>query len=99
MTLTTLQEARKPDYGSPCNGCGLCCRVRPCDLARDLCGVIEAPCPVIVEQGGIARCGLVLEPHKFVIGMAGKPWTDAVLSPLFSEALGIGTYCDSEAVE
>lgn len=85
-----------PGFGKTCNGCGQCCIIEPCQLARDYAGVREGPCPVLVREGTAWRCGLTIEPHRHMPGLAGKPFADAVLAPMFSEALGIGRGCDAE---
>lgn len=85
-----------PGMGNPCNGCGQCCVIYPCALARDLAGVREGPCPILMREGDIWRCGLTIEPHRFVVGLAGKPFADKALAPLLAEALGIGRGCDAE---
>lgn len=59
-----MKGPAKPREGDPCNGCGVCCMASPCPLA-DLYvpGAREgAPCPAIVWDGGLARCGLVVAP-------------------------------------
>lgn len=40
-----------PGHGRPCNGCGQCCIIKPCQLARDLAGVREGPCPILTKDG------------------------------------------------
>jgi hypothetical protein len=42
------------------------------------------------------RCGLTIDPHRHVIGLADKPFCRPVLAPLFAEALGIGRGCDAD---
>jgi hypothetical protein len=38
-----------PGHGQPCNGCGQCCIIKPCQLARDLAGVREGP--ILTKDG------------------------------------------------
>lgn len=85
-----------PGFGNPCNGCGQCCIERPCDLARDLAGVFEAPCPCLIDQGDRKSCGLVVEPHKHIPALSGKPWAADFVGGMISQALGIGRGCDAE---
>jgi hypothetical protein len=80
----------------PCNGCGLCCKQRPCALARSLAGVFEGPCPCLEKEDGRWWCGLVRNPHKHIPGLASKPWGDEALAPMIHQALGIGRSCDAE---
>ena len=88
-----------PGYGRPCNGCGLCCIASPCGLARDYAGVREGPCPCLERDGDRWRCGLVVNPHKHVIDLRGKPWADEVIGPLFAQMLGIGRGCDAVGLD
>lgn len=56
----------KPPYGSPCNGCGLCCEAALCPLAQHLFGREHGPCPAIEKQpDGRKACGLVLHPLNY----------------------------------
>lgn len=85
-----------PGLGAACNGCGQCCIERPCGLARDFAGVVEGPCPCLIRDESAWRCGLVVEPHRHVIGMSEKPFADAILGPMFAEMLGVGKGCDAD---
>lgn len=89
-----LSDLDKPSYGSPCNGCGLCCRLEVCQVGRMTmreAGYFEVstPCPFIVESDGIARCAVVLsEQDSFKRG--------DVTDPVIARALGIGWGCTME---
>ena len=85
-----------PGYGAACNGCGACCIAMPCQLARDHVGVVEGPCPCLVKHDDRFLCGLVLEPHRYVIGLSEKPFADAILGPAFAAMLGVGKGCDAD---
>jgi hypothetical protein len=45
----------KPEEGSPCNGCGLCCAVGTCAAARIAYPHASAPCPALVWSDAAAR--------------------------------------------
>lgn len=55
----------KPPYGSPCNGCGDCCRNQLCPLAEKAFPAWMAPCPALVQQGNKFVCGLVTHPERY----------------------------------
>jgi hypothetical protein len=79
----------KPRHGMACNGCGLCCTLEPCGIAKALLGDIPGPCPILVYQDGKYRCGYVLMEAE---ARAIKP----DFEPLITNALGIGKGCDAE---
>lgn len=54
---------KKPPYGAPCNGCGLCCKAVLCPLAeRVFKRGDQGPCPALREDN---LCGMVVEPMKW----------------------------------
>jgi len=78
-----IPTPEKPEFGQPCNYCGLCCEQGRCHLAVDVIGEGPGPCPLMIMQDGEFLCSLVL-----VENIAGQ-------EPLFAASLGIGTFCDS----
>lgn len=81
-------ELAKPRFGSPCNGCGLCCRSEVCGVGLAAFGQSQpAPCPALVVNDGRYWCGLVLMEQ------------DSGASPLFAQTLAIGRGCDSDDEE
>lgn len=88
----------KPDLGSPCNGCGMCCTVEPCKLAQDILKCFAGPC-VAIETIGLKKvCGLVRRPawHMF---KEDRPESETgPLSVMFANALGVGRGCDANDV-
>lgn len=74
----------KPREGRPCNGCGLCCIVEPCPVARILYGEdVQAPCPALIIDQHRSWCGVVVAEPRI------NPERPLAL------AMGIGTGCDS----
>jgi len=62
-----LQEhAPKAKYKEPCNGCGLCCRVEPCEVSKNLLHSHQAPCIALEFHDGKFLCGVVLHPDKYL---------------------------------
>jgi hypothetical protein len=51
----------KPDFGAPCNGCGLCCLAEPCPAGVVASGRREGACAALRwdDAAQIYRCGLV----------------------------------------
>jgi hypothetical protein len=57
----------KPAYGSPCNGCGVCCEKELCPLAAALYDRWAGPCPALLpaDAKGAKACGLIADPARF----------------------------------
>jgi uncharacterized cysteine cluster protein YcgN (CxxCxxCC family) len=73
----------KPKYGSPCNGCGICCAKELCVVGELAFPGASAPCPAlkITSDGSRTYCELIAAETVFN------------LNPLLKQALGIGTGC------
>jgi len=93
--LTISVDARapaKPATGTPCNGCGACCAIRTCPLARLRFRQLRGPCPALRwdEDGMLYRCGLLLSPEGHLpflpVSLAGK---------LTARWIAAGIGCDS----
>ncbi len=98
----------KPKFGQPCNGCGYCCTVQPCQLAREMLNCHTGPCVALEAQGDRHVCGLVRNPLAYLF-KAAHPTADvplldppppgeaaARLSADLASALGLGMGCDSD---
>lgn len=81
----------KPAFGSPCNGCGLCCIVSPCQLAVEYLGATDK-CPALERSGDRYSCGLVTDPARH---LGVFPESGPMLSRMFGEMLGVGRGCDA----
>lgn len=77
----------KPEFGSPCNGCGLCCANDRCNLAVDAIGAGPGPCPLMALKDGRFWCSLVIIEENLPI------------EPLMAQSLGIGLGCDAGLIE
>lgn len=73
----------KPKFGSPCNGCGLCCRLELCVLADVFYPGATAPCPGLKtsDDGTRTYCELVqIEQQQKMV-------------PMIQLGLGVGLGC------
>ena len=58
----------KPDLGSPCNGCGVCCAAEPCPVAYLFLFQFKGRCRALLWQNEERRyvCGMVVIPDQYV---------------------------------
>ena len=87
----------KPAEGAPCNGCGVCCALETCPVARLRFLQIAGPCPALEWSDGENRyvCGLLTSPRRYLrwlpaaaTGLAGR---------LFARWIAAGQGCDCGA--
>lgn len=90
----------KTAFGSPCNGCGLCCAMEPCGLAREFIPdhPEDGPCRALEHEGGRFVCGLIRHASRYLPDLPND-WADAHLGGIFADALGAGKGCDADDVE
>jgi hypothetical protein len=76
----------KPKFGSPCNGCGYCCKEEVCSVGLEAFGEHEAPCVGLGfdSTDGKHYCSLVAIERR------------SGMKPIIAECLAIGKGCDSE---
>jgi hypothetical protein len=80
--VSAHEAPEKPRMGTPCNGCGMCCRMEVCGIGVMAYGDdVRAPCPGLRWTGQNYRCSIVE--------------MEAVLplEKVFASALGIGKGC------
>lgn len=84
MTVLTLV---KPEFGSPCNGCGHCCAAEVCAVGVKALGEhAKAPCPLMRFHDGRWWCAVVEEAERVDIASgAHMKWR-----------MGIGIGCDAD---
>jgi hypothetical protein len=91
----------KPAIGAACNGCGVCCALEPCPVARFLLGVRAGPCPALIWEEAATRyhCGMARKPASHL------RWLPALLEDWAARrclrwiAAGSGCDCDAEVVD
>jgi len=85
----------KPAAGRPCNGCGVCCAVETCPVARVVLLRRRGPCPALEWQGDLYRCGLLARPRHYLPWLPDR-W-DAFARRLLGRWIAAGRGCDSTA--
>jgi len=75
--------AIKPAFGESCNHCGFCCLMEPCITGQAITGKKYGPCGLLVSEGGLHKCSLVVTDENNVM----------------VESLGIGAGCCAETQE
>ena len=105
---SSIPRLPKPEFNQPCNGCGYCCTVQPCQLAQEFLRCDTGPCVALEARDGRTFCGLVRNPLGYLY-WAANPKTSSptlaealdhpeghALSAELSQALGVGRGCDSD---
>jgi hypothetical protein len=61
----------KPAWGEACNGCGVCCAIETCPVARLRFLKKTGPCPALMWFSPINRyqCGLLVKPKYFLTAL------------------------------
>jgi hypothetical protein len=90
---------RKPDAGAPCNGCGVCCALETCPLARLRFLRTRGPCPALEWSAATSRyqCGLLVRPTHYLplLPACAESWARRLVAR--SIAASQGCDCDAEA--
>lgn len=91
-----MSAPEKPAYGSPCNGCGLCCIAEQCPIGELLLGPHRI-CPALMDVGSAFVCGLMTNPELFY-----KNGTDPErlrgIGKSVGLLLGAGRGCDAHLI-
>jgi hypothetical protein len=61
------QAPPKPDFGAPCNRCGVCCATKPCPVAYLYMLQFKGRCKALLWQEDVTgyACGMVLQPDVY----------------------------------
>lgn len=87
----------KPTEGEACNGCGVCCALETCPVARLRFLKIDGPCPALAWSGdaGRYRCGLLQNPERHLQWLA--PAWIPIAQRLLARWIAAGKGCDCSA--
>ena len=96
VILLHPQAPPKPEAGSTCNGCGVCCAAAPCPLGIWLSRRRQGACVALGWSDGTGAegryfCGAVAEPARWLPWLP-KPAAGALTRRWIAAAKG----CDSE---
>ena len=86
----------KPALGAACNGCGLCCALEPCPVARLFLLQWRGSCRALLWNDPDSRyeCGMLRQPLRWL------PWLPAWLAPqasrLIARLIASGCGCDAD---
>ncbi len=63
-----METIARPPFGTPCNGCGVCCRDVLCKYGAIIFGSQPGPCPALeaaIGAPGRSACGLIQSPGRY----------------------------------
>jgi hypothetical protein len=87
----------KPDVGQPCNGCGVCCALETCPVARLRFLQKGGPCPALEwsDQERRYHCGMLVRPGAYFgwLPAAGE----GLMRKLLKRWIAAGKGCDCSA--
>lgn len=83
----------KPNFGQPCNGCGVCCVITPCSLALAKVEGAEPKkkCPALEKMAGYYQCGLMANPKKYA---PKNEYEEDIMQMAAKLLIGSGNGCD-----
>jgi hypothetical protein len=104
VILIHAEAATKPEWGAPCNGCGVCCLLEPCPLGVVLSHSRQGACAAVRWHGEAQqyRCGALTEPLTVLQHAMPRslqwlaPWLAAGLARLAGRWIAAGQGCDSD---
>lgn len=87
----------KPGFGTPCNGCGVCCAAGPCPVAVIFLFQFSGKCRALLWQDESARyvCGMVSHPDRYMRMIPEK--RREAMGRFFASRIAAGSGCDSVA--
>jgi hypothetical protein len=85
----------KPVFGTPCNGCGVCCAASPCPVAIVFLFQLRGKCRALLWQDERYVCGMVVRPDRYV-WLLPERWRN-VSGRFFASRIAAGAGCDSFA--
>lgn len=98
-TVIHLHQAApaKPAQGETCNGCGVCCALTTCPVARLRFLQVKGPCPALIWSATELRyrCNFLLRPAHYLSGLPRA--LEPLASRLFARWISAGSGCDCDA--
>ncbi|MEO8542472.1 MAG: hypothetical protein ABI434_02760 [Burkholderiaceae bacterium] len=94
----------KPQWGAPCNGCGVCCLSEPCPVGMVVSRRRQGACAALHwdEAGKRYRCGAIEQPERVLRRVLPRPLRmfAGLLAPLLASVarrgIAVGTGCDCD---
>lgn len=85
----------KPAPGAPCNGCGVCCAIETCPVARVLLLQWRGPCRALQWQASSQRyvCGMMENPARWLPLLPRR--LEAWLGDRVRRSIAAGIGCDA----
>lgn len=92
-----VRAPAKPPAGAPCNGCGVCCALETCPVARLRFRRRAGQCPALIWSEGETRyrCGLLANPGHWLPGLPA--FAEAPVRRLMARWISAGSGCDCDA--
>jgi hypothetical protein len=89
------KSPEKPLFGTPCNGCGVCCAASLCPVAVVFLFQIKGKCRAMLWQDGRYVCGMAVSPDLYIklIPEKGRELS----ARFFASRIAAGLGCDSTA--
>jgi hypothetical protein len=86
----------KPELGTACNGCGVCCAAEPCPVSLTLLWPHQTPCRALIWSEVEKRyfCGMVSAPAQFLSWLPTR--LNRAASRLFRRWIAADTRCDAD---
>jgi hypothetical protein len=101
-TLTQIIEIHpmaphKPEFGTHCNGCGVCCAAEPCPVAFIFLFQFKGRCRALLWQNDTGRyvCGMVVCSDQYV-KLIPKRFRES-MGKYFATRIATEVGCDFEA--
>jgi hypothetical protein len=89
------KSPEKSSFGTPCNGCGVCCAASPCPVAVVFLFQIKGKCRALLWQDGRYVCGMAVSPDLYVMLIPEKG--RELCARFFASRIAAGSGCDSTA--
>jgi hypothetical protein len=86
----------QPRWGEPCNGCGVCCLVRPCPVGIIISRRLSGPCEALrwVDAEKRYRCGVLGADEADTSGPAS--WWARSRTHIARRMIAAGEGCDCD---